>query len=136
MCRGHSLALPSAASTALGAWRHWGGLGASQEVALVQLGCSSWSCHTLGVHPSFWDGAARAEPGNQMQIWLREDPCITGGKILPSIRDLTSPSLSQCPAAPEPASPVQRGEAELGLEPAQVPEPSTDTLPSKAGFTE
>lgn len=54
------------------------GPGASQEVAFLQQGCPSCSCHTSGVHPSHWDGAARAEPGNQMQILLGEDPCITG----------------------------------------------------------
>lgn len=36
----------------------------------------------FGVHPSRWDGAARAEPGNQMQIWLGEDPCTTGASVV------------------------------------------------------
>lgn len=59
-----------------------GGPGATQEVALVQQGCPSWSRHTLGVHPSRWDGATRAEPGNQMQIWLGEDPCTRGVSVV------------------------------------------------------
>lgn len=109
-----------------------GGPGASQEMALLQQDCPSWSHHTLGVHPSHWDRAARAGPGNQMKSYLEK---ISAPQGLQWREDSSLHKESHKPQpVPVPCESSMGWEAELGLEPAQVSEPSTHTLPSKAGI--
>lgn len=95
-----------------------GGPGASQEVALLQQGCPSWSRHTPGVHPSRW--AAQAErnwavrgksclekiPAPWGLQWWK-DPSLHKGsdKLQPSQRALPQPiPVPCCPRACDPST--------------------------------